>query len=301
VLRFIGPKGEHLASPISQEVDFRLELPASCPPGGCPVAIFGHGLGATKETMLQVSDQFARRGIATIGVSAPWHGNWIAPLKVLLGAHRNLDLLHGLFIAHITRNLQLVQLLKQDLGRFAMPLDRAGGPIIKLRSDRILYIGQSMGGICGVATTALSPDIQVALFDVTGGAAVDLFFDSHVARMMRLPAVDMPGLTVAETLAVAPLAMYLFDDMDPLGFAPHLIRSPLGEARPRLIAQHAGRGDGLVPNWTTEKLARAIGLEILRGPEDAAAPVKPVRGPGLRYFKFGNNYFLAHLSLVTEK
>ncbi len=302
-LRFVNDEGRLLEQPVEQDLVFLLRLPEQCPRGGCPVAIFGHGLSATRGTMFQVSDALASRGIATIATNTIWHNNFIQPFKVVLGARKNLDLFLATFLEHILRNAQLVEVIRQDLAlRDLRPTtwiqDGRGEPV-RLRPDRIFYIGQSLGGLCGVATCFLAPDIKAAVFDVAGGSAVDMLFDSRLMDLMGVPLYTFPGLDERDSLLLMPLAAYLFDAVDPLGYAPFLREAPADGQYPRLVTQQAGLGDGLVPNWTTDKLARALGLPLAWDRADAPDDLleAPFGGPALRYFHFNNNWFLAHLEL----
>lgn len=305
LLTFIDSEGHVRAEPSPQEVELLVQLPERCPKAGCPVAIFGHGLGATKETMFQVADAFAAQGIATVGVAAPWHEFMSAPTIKLLGVKHNVNLLHGLFLEHILRNVQLVELIKQDLAqRDMLPGKQAHERIpspLKLRADRIFYIGQSMGGICGVGVSALAPEIRAAIFDVAGGSLVDMVFDSWVVKALGMPMLKLGDLTGWDNHLAMGLGMYLFNDIDPIGFAPHLTYDPLPGESGRLISQQAGVGDGLVPNWTTDKLAHALGLRTVRPRHYAHLKADAPDGPGLRYYFHQRHWFLAHLELMNPR
>lgn len=299
---WIRPQGD----PI--ELEFLLQMPERCPSGGCAVAIFGHGLAATRETMFQVADVFASYGIATIGVAAPWHSLPLEPLPVLAQVHKNVELMHGLFLEHSLRNIQLARFVAQSLDhRILLPRPgevgvRGGeGWVHALRADRIFYIGQSMGGICGVTTTALSPEIRAAIFDVAGGSVIDMMFDSWVVQQLRLPTLRFGSLNAWENNRVMALGIYRFNDIDPIGYAPSITRNPRPGGEVRFVSQQAGLGDGLVPNWTTDKLASALELPVLRSRSVASVRAMEPEGPGLRYFHHTDHWFLAHLELMFPR
>jgi len=298
-LRFVDDRGRQLENPEEQTLKFLLRLPDTCPRGGCPVVIFGHGLSATRGTMFQVSDALASRGIATIATNTIWHNNLVQPMKVVLGTRKNLDLFWAVFVEHIMRNVQLVELIRQDLALRELVPGEAGRAPVRLRADRIFYVGQSLGGLCGVATCFLAPDIKAAVFDVAGGSSVDMMFDSHLMNLLGMPLSRFPGLGDRESKYLMPLAAYLLDAVDPLGFAPFLQEQPMDGEYPRIVSQQAGVGDGLVPNWTTEKLARALGLRLAWDRDAAPDFVTDgfYGGPALRYYHFSDNWFLAHLEL----
>jgi hypothetical protein len=300
VLSFVDDRGRHRAEPEPMRLNFVIRMPEQCPEEGCPVAVFGHGLGTTRFSMFQVADELAAKGIATIGVNTQYHRNHIEPQYVILRSKHNMDLLHGVFLEHVTRNLQLAELVREDLGKRVLR-EGKDHPDLKLNPNQMVYIGQSMGGIAGVATTALDRGIDAAVFDVAGGGLVDIFFESWVTKVMRLPTFHFPKLSTVESLRLAPLAMYLFDDLDPLGWAPFVTKTPLEGMSPRSVTVQASLGDGLIPNWTSIKLGSAFGLELKRTPAEAkaAAAIQPPTSPGLRFFYASDNFFFAHLALAS--
>lgn len=307
-LTFIDERGWSRPSGDPISLEFLLQLPERCPSGGCPVAIFGHGLVATRETMFQVADAFASRGIATIGVAAPWHSFPLEPLPVLMQTHKNVELLHGLFLEHSLRTVQLARFVAQSLDhRILLPVPGvpgargAEGWVHALRADRIFYIGQSMGGICGVAGVALAPEIRAAIFDVAGGSAVDMIFDSWVVQQLRLPTLRFGSLGPWENNRIMALGIYRFNDIDPIGYGPSITVNPRAGWERRPVSQQAGLGDGLVPNWTTDKLAQALGLPTLRSRSVASVRAMEPEGPGLRYYAHTHHWFLAHLELMHPR
>jgi hypothetical protein len=56
-------------------VGFTITLPRVKPGLPVPVAIFGHGLGAERRTVLAIGDALAARGIAAVAIDLPYHGS----------------------------------------------------------------------------------------------------------------------------------------------------------------------------------------------------------------------------------
>ena len=92
--KFIPPVGTRTGTPVVQgvnEVFFNLYLPSGPrPAGGWPVAIFGHGIGGSKQggargpgggDSLALAASLAEQGIATIAINVVGHG--FGPLSTL--------------------------------------------------------------------------------------------------------------------------------------------------------------------------------------------------------------------------
>ena len=92
--KFIPPVGTRTGTPVVQgvnEVFFNLYLPSGPrPAGGWPVAIFGHGVGGSKQgggrgigggASLALAASLAEQGIATIAINVVGHG--FGPLSTL--------------------------------------------------------------------------------------------------------------------------------------------------------------------------------------------------------------------------
>ena len=91
--KFIPPVGTRTGTPVVQgvnEVYFNLYLPSGPrPAGGWPVAIFGHGVGGSKQggagsrwrRFAGLAASLAEQGIATIAINVVGHG--FGPLSTL--------------------------------------------------------------------------------------------------------------------------------------------------------------------------------------------------------------------------
>jgi hypothetical protein len=182
-------------------VEFTLWVPdGATPPGGWPVAIFGHGFGDTKDgAPTLVAGTLASKGIATIAINVVGHGGGAlgtytvnrigAPAVVLpiggrginqdgngtidstegvsaVGAQSLIASRDGLRQTVIDL-MQLVKVLKGGVD-----VDGNGSP--DLSTSRIYYAGQSFGGIYGVQLLGLEPDIRAGVPNVPGGSIVEV-------------------------------------------------------------------------------------------------------------------------------
>lgn len=206
------PRGE-------EEVHVTLFLPAgSRPPGGWPVAIFGHGYGGSRHgSPLTVAGVLARHGIALAAINVVGHGGGPRglltvqrsgqPAVTLSAGGRGLDL-NGDGQIEATEGLsappgsavvlidsrdgirqtvvdlmQLVRLLRRGVD-----VDGDGHP--DLDRERLYYFGQSLGGIYGTLLLAVDPQMPIGVLNVPGGPVVEIgrlapVFRGLVARALR--------------------------------------------------------------------------------------------------------------------
>jgi hypothetical protein len=208
--KFIPPVGTQTGTPVVQgvnEVFFNLYLPSGPrPAGGWPVAIFGHGVGGSKQggggggigggASLALAASLAEQGIATIAINVVGHG--FGPLSTLTvtpsvgapvtfpeggrGIDQNGDGIiannEGISAAEpwsIMRDRdgqrQTVADLMQLVRVIEVGVDADGNGVADLDPSRIYYLGQSLGGIYGTTFLAVEPSVHVGALNVAGGVA----------------------------------------------------------------------------------------------------------------------------------
>jgi hypothetical protein len=205
--QFIPQVGTRSGTPVVQgvnEVFFNLYLPSGLrPAGGWPVAIFGHGVGGSKQgggggigggASLALAASLAERGIATIAINVVGHG--FGPLSTLtvrpsvgapvtfLEGGRGIDQDGDGIIANneginaappqsIIRDRdgqrQTVADLMQLVRVIEVGVDADGNGNADLDPSRIYYLGQSLGGIYGTEFLAVEPSVHVGVLNVAGG------------------------------------------------------------------------------------------------------------------------------------
>src|SRR5262245_33467436 len=206
--KFIPAVGTRTGTPVVQgvnEVFFNLYLPSGPrPAGGWPVAIFGHGVGGSKQggtpappgggDSLALAASLAERGIATIAINVVGHGfgplstltvrpSVGAPLTFLEGG-RGLDQNGDGIIANnegisaappqsIIQDRDGKRQTVADLMQLArvieVGMDVNGDGLADLDPSRISYLGQSLGGMYGTAFLAVEPSVHVGVLNVAGG------------------------------------------------------------------------------------------------------------------------------------
>ena len=168
------------------------------------------------------------------------------------------------------------------------------GGVPGLNSTRIYYAGQSFGGIYGTILLGVEPSIRAGVPNVPGGAIIEIArlspsfrflvglslgfrvpslanlspaFDPNAGAVVpqfdeNIPLRDQPPLvnTVPGAVAIQEVidhTEWVSQAGNPVAYAPHIRKSPLGglDAKP-VIIQFA-KGDKTVPNPTASALIRA--------------------------------------------
>ncbi len=180
------------------------------PSGGWPVAIFGHGFGNDRHVVpMAVAGTMARFGYATAAINVVGHGGGPeGTLTVLRTGHdpvtlpaggRGLDLdgdgrigategvgtRAGTPLALISSRDGLRQTtadLMQLVRAIRRGVDVDGDGHVDLDRERIVYFGQSFGGIYGTLLMAVDPLVRVGVLNVAGGPIVEIARQSPIFR-----------------------------------------------------------------------------------------------------------------------
>jgi hypothetical protein len=203
-------------------VPFVLVLPAgTAPPGGWPVAVFGHGFTGVVSDVFRASATDAGRGIATLATGVVGHGGgprstWAVTTNgvttVLPAYGRGVDLdrngtigpYEGLgtpagpyaavnFRDGLRQTAADVMTLIRAVGR-GVDVDRDGAT--DLRRTGVTYFGQSFGGIYGTMLGGTDPQVRTLALNVAGGP---------IAEIARLSPSLRPILSQSLAAAVPPL------------------------------------------------------------------------------------------------
>jgi len=195
----------------TEEVDVTVYLPTgTTPPGGWPVAIFGHGFGNDRHVVpMTVAGTMARFGFATVAINAVGHGGGPdGTLTVLrtgqdpvtlpaggrgvdqdgdgrIGATEGVGTLPGTPLSLISSRDGLRQTtadLMQLVRAIRRGVDVDGDGHVDLDRERIAYVGQSFGGIYGTLLMAVDPLVRVGVLNVAGGPIVEIARQSRVFR-----------------------------------------------------------------------------------------------------------------------
>jgi hypothetical protein len=202
--RFIPAIGTRTGVPAAQgrnDIFFTLFLPAgTAPPGGWPVALFGHGFGDSRHgAPWVVAATMAASGIATVAINVVGHGGGPAGTLIVTptagapvtfpaggrGIDQNGDgLIDGTEGVNAAppraiigsrdglrqTTIDLMQLVRE----IQVGMDVDGDGLFDLDPSRIYYFGQSFGGIYGTIFLGIEPDVRVGVPNVPGGSIAEI-------------------------------------------------------------------------------------------------------------------------------
>jgi hypothetical protein len=202
--KFIPATGTLTGHPQAQgsnTLTFQLFLPAGPkPPGGWPVAIFGHGFtDSMYGAPWTVASVFASRGLATVSINVVGHGG--GPLGTLTvtptggtavtipaggrgidqDGNGTIDSTEGssaapprTVIGNRDGLRQTVIDIAQLVREIQVGMDVEGDGSVDLDATRIYYSGQSFGGIYGTILLGVQPDIAAGVPNVAGGSITEV-------------------------------------------------------------------------------------------------------------------------------
>ncbi|MFN7953456.1 MAG: hypothetical protein U0610_17150 [bacterium] len=293
--------------PVEQrehQLEFLLKLPKASA-GHAPVVVFGHGLGAIKETMLQITSKLGERGYATIGIDVAAHGSRIGEDGFIASYFTFTRLLEtrDLFMQTIADEMQLVRLVEGALTTLDVSPGGSGDGVPDLAAGPIAFVGQSLGTVLGGTYLAVEPSIGAGVLNVPGGGFASLLQQSEQLGGILdgfLPA----GATPDDRMVLIPLAQMLVDDVDPANFGPHVTRDPFPGYAPKDVLIQESMDDGIMPNAATELLAASLDLPQVEPDLDPifslAKIAAPAEGSGLYQFRVSDSGFINHGFLLSR-
>ena len=294
-----GPFASPLAPAVvkTETISALIAVPAApCAATGCPTIVFGHGLGSSRTAMFAIASQFAGTGFATVAIDAVAHGSrakrtssdaakgcadvagpparpnpgddpqCFAPfLSPNLGGTRD-NIRQSILDTH-----SLIAAVK------ACGITDCG--LLKVDPTRILYVGQSLGGIMGSAIVATNPDIKAAGLNVPGVGWVDVLENTQnlTIRCSLVDGLIAAGILMGDPSSAGATALclgdawktqagyrqfsaigrWILDPADPANFTRKL-------ATKRILIQEVV-GDTVVPNVATDNEGALCGLAPMAG------------------------------------
>ncbi len=249
-----------------------------------PLMIFLHGINSVKEQMFPVAEAMGEEGIAAIAIDIVEHGtrqtvpglpSWIPFLRIE-------DFAAGRDNMRQTQidNLTLARAVQLSL------CDALGEKILK--TDELIFAGNSLGGILAPAYLALEPSVKGAVLYVTGGGFTEIALRNSVIDsgtplfylILFLLSV-IPGDHPYEFLyGLADLAQEIVDQADPIPYAPFVngeLLDQQGSLKNVLLLEVMG--DDTIPNRSSENLARSFSMNMVRPVRKEVPGIAPLDGP----------------------
>lgn len=297
--------GAIIAGP-REAVPFVLTLPAGAGPD-VPVVITHHGFGASRTTGLATADTVARVGAAVLAIDAFQHGNRAvsavderhalrgnvpgpdgfaettaldvtARVFGLLGAEPGLELFpgysHGSLVQFGADIASAVRVLRE--GTLLAALAAAGVTgIERFDTERIGYIGISLGSVVGASVLTAEPDIRFGVQNVAPGSIVETLVESPEFRVL-VDAVFLPLLGLAADDydeverhlifdPIVDLSRWILEPVDPLALAPYLIQHPVRDGgAPDILFQTAVLDEVAAVSATESMIAASGASNVTR-------------------------------------
>lgn len=245
--------------------------------GKRPVVIFGHGLGGDKGGVWGTAERLAALNVAVISIDAPEHGsrgaaamsdNKLAPVFAFFGIDAQTKD-EAFVIARARDNfrqmaldqLEIVRLIKSLATLDLLPLGAPDG-VPDLDPDNILYLGHSFGSVMGPTVAAIAPEIRAACWNVGGGGLTTLLRDSPTFKFI-IDAMKPAGTPPGDVIRFFAMIQGIVDPGDSANWISGVTLAGfpgVSDWKPRDVLLQEVYQDSIVPNSTSELLARAGGL-----------------------------------------
>ncbi|CAN5657259.1 hypothetical protein BH09MYX1_BH09MYX1_03270 [soil metagenome] len=256
--------------------------------GKRPVVIYQHGLGGDKDGTWGTTQRLADLGCAVIGIDSPEHGSrapggttdtivWITSfLGVDLGAKTfDVGKASDNFREMASDQLELVRFLGAEKDLDLLPVGAPDG-IPDLDVSQILYIGHSFGSVQGATILSIAPEIEHAVWNVGGAGLTVLLRESGLFSLV-LKGLRPPGTPEGSLGRFFSIIQAVVDPGDAANYARYVaLEAPPDVVgwKPRDVLLQESVPDGIVPNASSEVLARAAGLTL----QNAIVPISGLSG-----------------------
>ncbi len=255
------PKGAIVPSPTrpTQKIWVSIAIPDTpMPPEGYPVVIVQHGLGASREYLVQNANIFTSQGWILVGVDSITFGarsshaefqvdqvsdysgapgaTYSGPDGIsdsvngarsgvmdLFGNLTNLGAFRDQLRQAAIDTTQLVRVLRSNPDLSAL---KTGAEAPRIDPKKIAYVGESLGSVEGEMASAIEPDVKTWVFSVGGGGFI------------MEAATHGPGIGSLLTAGAGLFFHFLRDHLDEFHPLVNLVQTVLEPADPLLYGPH---------------------------------------------------------------
>jgi len=272
--------------------------------------LFGHGLGVHSEQMLPTISGFDLDTGPFAIAAFDWelHGDRGQAIDdiVTIAGDLNFEAFSASMLQSASDQLVATAALQN--------LPQLEGRVIT--DGPVFYLGQSMGSLVGVIGASVNQRLEGSIFNVAGGGLSNILRLGQVVDRMGMrdalehlveqgPPEDFPADLGYDVILV--VGQVGLDAGDPINYAPH-VRSDRLAGTPHPVVVQESMYDGVVPNVTTEALARQLALPLVEPAQLGAPGLERVQAPtcgdpadGLVQFLVSDIPFVAHLALEEEE
>lgn len=262
------------------EVPFIVHIPSSITAPSSvsrPVMIFGHGLfgSAEGEMMTMYQRELIDQDLQMVQIGTNWIGASTEDREIMAGkVLLNINLIKTLTDRMLQAHVNFTVLTK--LVKFQLRGDPKIGNLIN--PEEIYYYGISNGGVQGGTFMAINPYVIRGVLNVPGAVWTQMIQRNIMWPFLNL-VLGMNYPDPLDVLKLLSLIQFYFDFVDPVSFAPYVVKNPLqGTPQKKIIVQEA-IGDAQVPNFATEMLARTMEIPVLKPPVYPVFGLEEVEGP----------------------
>jgi hypothetical protein len=242
-------------TPPVVHLDFYVAFPkAPPPPGGYPLIVYGHGLSRSGADAITTATSYPDLPMVWAGVSAVSHG-------------RRGNFLSFFNLANVLATRDNFRQTIADFMQFQRMIRHTDHPLFEdIDRERIEYYGVSLGGILGTLFMGIESDVRVGVLNVPGGGLPNILAGSDFIGELINPLIALQlGIAIEDPLfptiqhTFLQLAQWTLDPGDPISTAPYLLGpETLPGVPPKTLLMQMGISDTIVPNNTSEDLARAM-------------------------------------------
>lgn len=256
--------------------DFILMIPLASKHGKAPIAIYGHGVGVVKETMLlTVGHANAKNGIATIAIDQPNHGSRSqkdgGDIFGILNPE-GFTRLSGMVVQSSLDFSSLLVAVKTSMSDIDVAPSgglwwhrfwySGGVDVPDIDINNIHYQGTSMGGVLGTSFVATAVDLKSAFLQVSGVGISNILTHSTLFETFGFENLIPDNASAGEAALFIHMLQQEFNRGDAINFA-HYIKNPIQGRQPRKLIVQYGLGDEVVYNPATEALAEIADLPLI--------------------------------------
>jgi pimeloyl-ACP methyl ester carboxylesterase len=281
-------------------------IPATPPPAsGYPTVIFAHGLTSSKEAVFAIAPQLAAVGIMTVAIDLADHGSRAVLISTdpAIGCSgqpvptAQPQCFAPILSTDLATTRDTLRQSALDFERLALAVEACGTNAcssIQANPSRLMYLGQSLGGIVGTLVVSTSQQFQSGVLNVTGVGLLDIIENTQTLAI-TCPVVDAlidegvlqgaksdlaanppTGLCTTNAwqtqpgwLQFRPIAQWVLDPADGANYTRLL-------AMRRILLQEV-IGDLVVPNISTNTLGVLLGLSPMMADPATTIPPPPSR------------------------